>query len=246
MNKTVRALGVLGMASAGLVLAAGPASAHITPDPDEAPAGSFAAVTLTVPHGCEDSPTKQLKVQIPDGVLSVTPQVKPGWDISAPEVKLDEPVKDDEGEEITETVKEVTYTAKAGNELQPHFRDTFTIGYKAPDKEGETLYFKTVQTCVKGETAWIEEWDGEGDEPEHPAPAVKLTENVGEHGGAGEAAEDEGDEAAGGDESAAADDASTDDDSDSNGLAIAGLGVGIVALVVAGFAVVTGRKRPAA
>ena len=242
MNKTVRALGALGVASAGLMLAAGPAGAHVVPDPAEVPAGSYAAVTLTVPHGCEDSPTKQLKIQIPDGALSITPQVKPGWDISAPMVKLDEPVANPEGEDITETVKEVTFTAKAGNELAPHFRDTFTIGYKAPDKEGETLYFKTVQTCVKGETAWIEEWDGTGEEPEHPAPAVKLTEAEGEHGGGGEAAEAE--EASTGEEAAAAD-TSSDDAGDSNGLAIAAIAVSVVAIAASGYSIVSGRKRAA-
>lgn len=244
MNKTVRALGALGVASAGLVLAAGPASAHVEPTPDEVPAGSFTAVTLTVPHGCEESPTKQIKIQIPDGVLSVTPQVKPGWDIAAPEVKLDTPVNDPEVGEITERVEEVTFTAKAGNELSPHFRDTFTVGYKAPDKEGETLYFKTVQTCVKGETAWIEEWDGTGDEPEHPAPAVKLTEASGdEHGGSDDKAADD---ASSGDKAAAAGDSSDDGDSDSNGLAIAALGVSVVAIAAAGFSILSGRKRSGA
>ena len=32
------------------------------------------------------------------------------------------------------------------------------IGFQAPETAGETLYFKTIQTCIEGETAWIEEW----------------------------------------------------------------------------------------
>ena len=58
---------------------------------------------------------------------------------------------------------------------------TFTLGFQAPDTPGEYLFFKTIQTCAVGETAWIEEYTGEGEEPEHPAPAVLVTE-AGEDG----------------------------------------------------------------
>ena len=135
----------------------------------------------------------------------------------------------------------VTFTAKAGNELLPHFRDKFTIGFKAPDTPGEYLFFKTVQTCVEGETAWIEEYTGEGEEPEHPSPAMLVTESTGdEHGGA---AEEAAADPAAADEAATAADTEEDDDSDSgSGIAIAALVIGLIALGGAGYAVSRTRK----
>jgi uncharacterized protein YcnI len=234
MNKTVRAVSVLGMASAGLLLMAGPASAHIEPTEETVAASSPAVLTLQVPHGCDESPTRQLKIQIPEDVLSVVPQVHPGWDITAPMTKLTTPAKDEEGNPITERVTEVTFIAKPGSELSPHLRDTFSVGYTAPDKVGERLEFKTIQTCVKGETAWIEPTPPGGDEPEHPAPTVEVVK-----------AEKEGADAT------TADPAKTDtsskssksDDSDSaKGIAIGAIVVSILAIAVSGFAVMSSRR----
>jgi uncharacterized protein YcnI len=242
--KTVRVLGALGAAAGGVVLAAGPASAHISPDKDEVAAGAFSSVTLTVPHGCEDSPTKQLTIQVPEQLNEVSPQVHPGWDIEVTNEDLPEPIDDGEGGEITERSKEVVFTAQRGNELQPHFRDQFTLGYQAPDAEGETLYFKVIQTCVEGETPWIEEWDGEGEEPEHPAPAVMITAATGDEHGGGEEADEaaaEGEEVAADNASATSDDSSDDSDS-STGIAVAGLVAGLLGLAAGGFALVKSRK----
>jgi uncharacterized protein len=163
------------------------------------------------------------------------------------EEPLETPITAEDGDEITEHVSEVTFTAERGNELDPHMRDKFTVNFGAPDTPGETLFFKTIQTCVEGETPWIEEFDGEGEEPEHPAPAMTITEATGgdEHGDGEEAeATDDGDAAApAADESAAA---STDDSgSDETGLATAGIVIGVLGLATAVFAVLRTRKASA-
>jgi uncharacterized protein YcnI len=202
-------------------------------------------VTLVVPHGCEESPTKKLAIQIPESIVEVVPEVHPGWKIETKEEPLETPVTAEDGDEITEHVSEVTFTAERGHELDPHQMDKFTINVGAPDTPGETLLFKTVQTCVEGEVPWIEEWDGQGEEPEHPAPAVVIGESTGgdEHGG--EEAAAAGDDS-GGDETAAADTtAATSDQSDETGLAVAGIVIGVLGLVTAVFAVLRSRK-PAA
>ncbi|MGH9118550.1 MAG: YcnI family protein [Acidimicrobiales bacterium] len=211
------------------------AGAHVTADKDEVAAGGFDAVTLTVPHGCEESPTIRLAVQIPDGFMSVSPQVKPGWEITTEIEALDPPVDDGHGGQITERVAVVTFT---GGPLPVGFRDTFTIGFQAPDTPGELAYFKTVQTCEQGETAWIDEWDGEGEEPEHPAPALMLV-----------AAEDDGhaadadDVAAATGEQAAAPDAAGTDDGPSTGLVVAALVMGAAGLVLGGTSLVMAQRR---
>jgi uncharacterized protein YcnI len=235
MRKSVRTFAAAGVAAGGLLLMAGPASAHIEPTEETVSAGSAAVLTLQVPHGCDTSPTRQLKVQIPEDVLSVVPQVHTGWDISAPTTKLTTPAKDEEGNPITERVTEVTFTAKPGNELSPQLRDTFSIGYTAPDKVGERLQFKTIQTCVKGETAWIEPNTGQGQEPEHPAPTVEVVKAESEGGDAAEAAS-----TSSGTKSSS--DTKSDDSDSSKGLAIGAIVVSILAIAASGFAVVSSRK----
>ncbi len=164
------------LAAAGILVAmAAPAAAHISPEETTVPAGSFTSVTLTVPHGCDDSPTRELAVQIPEGAFNVSPAVHPGWTVAMTREQLPEPVEAAHGEVITERVSVVTFTALPGNELPNELRDSFTIGFRSPDERGATLRFPVIQTCVAGETAWIEETPEGGEEPEHPAPEVTLT-----------------------------------------------------------------------
>jgi uncharacterized protein YcnI len=239
MKKTVRVLGALGAVAGGVVLTAGPAVAHISPDEDEVAAGAFSAVTLTVPHGCEESPTRQLTIQVPEQLNAITPAVHPGWTVEVTTEDLAEPIEDAHGEEITERPKEVVYTAERGNELPHDFRDDFTLGFQAPDAEGETLYWKVIQTCTEGETPWIEEWDGEGEEPEHPAPSMLITAAEGEgHGGGEEAEEAEAVSA----ENASATTGSSDDSDSATGIAVAGLVAGLLGLAAGGFALLRSRK----
>jgi periplasmic copper chaperone A len=70
-------------ATGALTLAlAGTAGAHVTANPGEAPSDGYATVSFEVPHGCEESPTTQVRIQIPPSVPSVTPAVHPLWEVS--------------------------------------------------------------------------------------------------------------------------------------------------------------------
>lgn len=241
MSKIVRAVPPLGVAAGILALWAAPAGAHITPDKDEVPAGSYNTVTLSVGHGCEDSPTKELVVEVPEGLNTVTPQIHPGWKITVQKEALNPPVTDAHGEELTERHKSVTFTADPGGELPDGFRDTFTIGFKTPETEGEYMFFKTVQKCAEGETAWIEEYTGEGEEPEHPSPVVLIGPAEAEEGDGGtETTVPEGDGTEG--ETASGADG---DDGSSDGLGIAGIVLGGAGLLAGGAALATSRKKSA-
>ncbi|HEV7721205.1 MAG TPA: YcnI family protein [Iamia sp.] len=243
---TVHRLG-LGLLGAG-VLALGlavPAGAHITGDKDSVPAGGFTSVTLTVPHGCEDSPTRALSVEIPESILSAAPQVVAGWEAEATETPLDEPVDTGEGDPVTERVSEISWTAEAGNELPPHFRQQFTIGFQAPEEVGERLYFKLVQTCTEGETAWIDETPEGAEEPEHPAPFVDVVAAEADGHGSEEDEAHEADEPAADDEPAtepAAASTESSDDGGSDGLAIGGLVLGALGLAAGGTALLKTRS----
>jgi uncharacterized protein YcnI len=223
--------GLLGLAT--LALGAGPAAAHVSPDKGEVPAGGFTAVTFSVGHGCDGSPTRELAIQVPEAILNVTPQVHPGWDVAVETAVLAEPAAGPHGEEITERDAVVTYTALAGNELPEGFRDTFTLGFQAPDTPGETLYFNTIQSCVEGETAWIEE----DPDAEAPAPRVLVAEaEAGGHGGS-DADDDAATEVA--TETVAS---TTDDSSSSDALAVGGLVLGALGLATGGAALAKSRE----
>lgn len=207
--------GLLGLGA--LALTAGPAGAHVSPTEDEVPADAFTSVTLTVGHGCDGSPTTALAIQVPEPILNVTPQVHPGWDVAVETEALPEPAEGAHGGEVTERDAVVTYTAQAGHELLDGFRDSFTLGFQAPDSPGETLRFATIQTCTVGETAWIDE----DPEAEAPAPAVLVG-----------AAEEDGH---GSDEDG-------EDDRSSDQLAIGGLGLGALGLATGGAALAKSRR----
>lgn len=226
----------------------GPAGAHVTVDRDEVPAGGYTQVTLTVPHGCEDSPTRQLAVQIPEGILNAAPQVVAGWDVETTISELAEPIEGGHGEAQTERVSEITWTAQPGNELPSPFRQTFTIGFKAPDTVGQTLAFAAVQTCPDGEVAWIEETSADGEEPDHPAPFVVVGEAQGEgHGSsdAGDDADGAGEAPAGDGEEATApvgEATSGDSDGGTDGVAVGGLVLGALGLAAGGTALLRTRS----
>lgn len=182
MKIKTRTIGAVAVAAAFVLPAI--ASAHVTVSPQSAPAEGYTKLDLSVPHGCEDAPTNKITIQMPDQVIGATPQVVAGWKITIKEGKLPKPAEA-HGEQITEGVREVTWTA-TGAPLDPHQLQEFGLSVNLAGKAGETAYFKTIQECVDGsETAWIEiPAEGSTDEPEHPAPAVELTAPVAEHGDA--------------------------------------------------------------
>lgn len=150
------ALAAAGAGALMVGLTAGPAVAHVEPTPEEIPAGTATTVGLTFEHGCDDSPTTSVAIQLPAGLDDVSAVARTGWSVAT-------------ADDV------VTYTAGAGNELPADEEGVFELELTpAVDAVGQTLLLKTVQTCETGEIRWIEEWDGEGEEPEHPAPAVTV------------------------------------------------------------------------
>lgn len=225
-------------ATATVVLAAAPALAHVEPDVSAIPAGEATTVALTIGHGCDESPTTSVAVQLPAGLESASGVAASGWTI-------------DSSDGV------VTWTAEAGEELPSDEEQSFELELTpSEDQVGDTLYLKTVQTCEEGENRWIDEGGAEEDEPENPAPAVEVLA-AGEaavaaddhHGDEGDSSDhaDEGDhhgEEGGassdadhhGEEAAATDESSSEDDGNAVTaalvvLVIAAIGLGGVALM---------------
>lgn len=149
------------------------AAAHVELQTESAPIDSFYRAVLTVPHGCEGSATVRLRVQIPEGVISVKPMPKPGWQIKITKGKYDKSY-DFYGTKLTEGVRELSWSGK----LPDEYYDEFVFQAKLTDalKPETMLYFPSVQECEKGVERWIE-IPAEGKDPEsyeHPAPGLKL------------------------------------------------------------------------
>ncbi len=157
----------LAMALAGIA----PASAHITFGSGDARAGGSYRAVLRVPHGCEGAATTAVRIQIPEGVITVKPMPKPGWDLEVVTGPY-ERAYTRFGSEVRDGVKEIRWT---GGDLPDAFYDefVFTGTFAESLPVNERLYFPVVQECGNAVDRWIE-IPGAGPEPEHPAPGILV------------------------------------------------------------------------
>lgn len=149
-----------------------PATAHVTANPNEAPAGQFFTTSFRIPHGCDGSPTVAVRIKVPDGVVAVKPQMKPGWAITITKRTLDKPVEMGHGVTVRETVDEVAWR---GGPLPDAYYDDFGLSVRIV-AAGGALWFPVVQECEQGVHRWIEipaAGQGWGD-LKQPAPFVKV------------------------------------------------------------------------
>ncbi len=163
----------IGAAAAGAaLLSSSLAFGHVSLEGSEAPAGSYYKAVIRVPHGCDGSPTIRIRIRIPEGVVDVKPQPKPGWEVTTVTGKLAEPYTN-HGRTITEGVREVSWS---GGRLDDAHYDEFVMRVKLPNRPGEVLYFPTVQECERGVHRWIEipEAGRNADDYREPAPALRL------------------------------------------------------------------------
>ncbi|WP_125610186.1 YcnI family protein [Specibacter cremeus] len=221
----------LGATAALMGVGLGAASAHVEANPDSTAANSYSLLTFSVPHGCDGSPTTKLTITLPPELNDATPTVNPNWTIAKTTEKLGAPKKLAGGSYITERTSAITYTAKTP--LDPHQRDTFVLSLQLPDAAGKTLYFPTLQSCVKGQTDWKDiPAAGQNEEDmKAPAPSVAVTAAVaGGHDGHGAAPVD----------AAAVSDSAHDGGSQAPGWI--GLGAGLAGLVLGAAALLRTRK----
>ncbi len=163
------------------------ASAHVSVTPDKTAANSYALLTFGIPHGCDNTGTTKMTITLPQELNDAQPTVNPNWTVEKVTETLPAPRKQADGTSITKRTSQIVYTAKAP--LDPHLRDALVLSVKLPDAAGKTLYFPTLQNCVKGQTDW-KELPKEGQDPhdlEAPAPSVTITAAVAGHDGHGAA-----------------------------------------------------------
>ncbi|WP_329222493.1 YcnI family protein [Streptomyces sp. NBC_01485] len=230
------------LAATAVLTAAGVASAHVTVHPETYAKGATDGVlSFRVPNEEDTASTTKVQVFLPTDhpVLGVLVHPQDGWTAKVTTTKLKTPVKTDDGT-ITEAASEITWT---GGKIGAGQYEDFDVAFgQLPDDTGQ-LAFKTLQTYSDGKTVrWIEEAAAGADEPENPAPVLKLTaaadtEDTAGTKNAGSAGNTETTKP-----QPAVSAAASASDSTARGLGIAGLVVGVLGLAAAAFAVA--RTRP--
>ncbi|MFD4871854.1 YcnI family protein [Streptomyces sp. NPDC058420] len=239
---TLRRAGtVAALATAGVLAAAGVASAHVTVHPESYAKGATDGVlTFRVPNEEDKASTTKVQVYLPTdhpvlGVL-VTPQN--GWTAKVTTSKLKTPVKTDDGT-ITDAVSQITWT---GGKIGAGQYEDFNVAFGQLPDDTDQLAFKTLQTYSDGDVVrWIEEAAAGDDEPENPAPVLKLTAKESEDGDATPAASASAAGSTKSDSDASSSSSASDSDSTARGLGIAGLIVGVLGLAAGAFAIVRSR-----
>jgi uncharacterized protein YcnI len=143
-----------------------PALAHVVVSPEEATAGDYVTLTVSVPTE-KEVPTTEVRVEIPDGFVLSGVQPVPGWEHAF--------------EENGGVVTAVTWS---GGEIAPREFQQFLVQAQAPEEPGEYPW-RAIQTYGDGS---VVEWTGPPD-AEEPASVVTVVSGGSEgHGSdAGEA-----------------------------------------------------------
>ncbi len=158
-----RALTGCALGTALLLAAPLAASAHVGISPEEVPRGGSAVVTFSFTHGCEHSPTTSLRIEVPNGLDSVSPTADANWLIAVEH-------------RANGLVSAVTYTAvqPVASELRGAVSMAVRISRDAPD----SLVFPVVQTCQAGVHRWTD-IAAEGQDPhelDSPAPVLRIVD----------------------------------------------------------------------
>jgi uncharacterized protein YcnI len=136
---------------------AGPASAHVTVNPDAATKGGFTKVAFRVPNESDTAGTTVVEVNLPTDTPIASVSLKPlgGWTAVATKTKI-------------------TWTAAAGSAIKPGQFQEFEVSM-GPLPDTDQVVFKTLQTYSDGTIVrWIDLPTTDGTEPEHPAPVLEL------------------------------------------------------------------------
>jgi uncharacterized protein YcnI len=243
MKTTINKI-ILSATLTALALFAGDASAlaHVSIHPNTVPAGAFATLDVRVPGEQHGAHVAKVDVLFPPGFSDVDYEVVPGWSVKTIERKLATPLHED-GETIDAEVAQLiwTWTGPLGKVGDGQFIQ-FPLSVAIPDDaRGKALEFRTLQSYSDGS---VERWIDPSLDGEHPSPRINVTAK----GGAIEdVAGDEAGPAAA--QASIARDAGTVSGtpatvaSASDGLALAALIVGALALLAALIALASTRRR---
>ncbi|TXS16505.1 DUF1775 domain-containing protein [Streptomyces sp. adm13(2018)] len=238
-----------GIALSSVVLLSGTAFAHVSVQPQgEAAKGGYATVNIKVPNERDNASTVKVEVNFPldHPLASVMPQPIPGWKAEVTKSKLSKPLEL-HGKKINEAVSKVTWTAD-GSKIGPGQFQQFPLSLGQLPEDADQLVLKAIQTYDNKEVVrWIEEQKEGAEEPQNPAPVLKLSAASDDHhGGAApsaSASSPAADDKAGHDDDSHEKTAAADSsDTTARILGVIGILVGIAGVA---FGVLAGRRRSA-
>jgi uncharacterized protein YcnI len=152
------------------------ASAHVTVNPGEAPAGGFRVLNVRVPNERDNKGTVKVELRLPDGFYFLSYKKVAGWKVKLTREALDTPV-DLGGFSVSERFTRIVWKGnpKRGGIIRPDQFEEFPISVRIPDGyPGDQLVFPAFQTYRGGERV---AWTG-GPDADQPAPRVTLTAPV--------------------------------------------------------------------
>ncbi|KJK57209.1 YcnI family copper-binding membrane protein [Saccharothrix sp. ST-888] len=177
-TRTRRAAAATALGAVTVLLAAVPASAHVTVQPSSvAKDATDQTFAFRVPNEQQKADTVTVEIDFPTDhpIPSALVAPVPGWTDQIRTTKLATPIHTDDGD-ITDVVSQIVWT---GGRIAPgHFQD-FTVDFGALPGGTDAVVFKALQTYSDGSIVrWIEEPKAGQAEPEHPAPVLHLTAAV--------------------------------------------------------------------
>jgi uncharacterized protein YcnI len=160
-----------------LLLLGSPAFAHVTVhSTDAVSGGSDAELSFRVPDEESTAATTKVEIVLPtdQALAGAYAQPKAGWTLVTATLKLATPITTDDGK-ITDVLASATWTATNGG-IKAGQYDEFNVavGHLPTAK---SLVFKALQTYSDGNVVrWIElKAPGATSDPAHPAPVLTLS-----------------------------------------------------------------------
>lgn len=229
---TARPLLVAALAAALLLgPMAGSALAHVEVTSPNATQGEEAVLTFRVPTE-KDVPTVKVEIALPTDTPIASVSVKPlaGWNYHITTATPTTPITDEDGDPVSEIVSRVAWTATNGGTKPGEYQEFQVLADPLP--KTNHLVFKALQTYSdKSVVSWIQTPATGAPEPQFPAPTLTVA-----------AADTE----PAVDAVAPGSGPTSGADTRGNGGAVLGsigLGIGILALLTAGYAISRTRHR---
>jgi uncharacterized protein YcnI len=145
--------------------------------PDIAQPGTYAVLTFRMPTESATASSVKLEVDLPTDTpfSNVSYQPVPGWKTTVTRQKLKTPVKTNVAT-ITDAITSVVWTAGTGAAVKPGQFQQFTIT-AGPVPDTGKIVLPAKQTYSDGTVVnWDEPTPATGEEPEHPAPVLYVTD----------------------------------------------------------------------
>ena len=142
----LRLLTVAAAAAAAVGLTALPALAHVGVSSPGATQGGFGVLTFRMPNEVDNANATELKVQLPADAPLASVAVKPipGWSYTVTQAKLATPLKDDDGNTVTDYPSVIDWKATAGG-IKPGEYVDFDLSVGSLPKV-PTMTVKVIQT----------------------------------------------------------------------------------------------------